>query len=150
MRNIFRDLLDISMVIYLDDILIFSKNLEEHIKIIWEVLRGLQEYGLYVKESKCHLNRQSVEFLGMIVLANGLQMYQDNIQTIQDWPIPNSIKEVQAFLRFANFYHRFICDYAKVAMPLIALMLKNQHFVWTTKACLALKNLKSKFIQAPV
>ena len=97
-QNIFSDLLDISVVIYLDNILIFSKNLEEHIKVVWEVLRQLQEHGLYAKESKCKFHYQSVEFLGMTVSANGLQIYQDKVQTIQDWPIPNSIKEVQAFL----------------------------------------------------
>ena len=77
-------------------------------------------------------------------------MCQDKVQTIQDWPIPNSIKEIQAFLGFANFYRRYICDYSKVAMLLIALMQKNQHFIWTAKADLAFKNLKSKFIQALV
>ena len=86
----------------------------------------------------------------MTVLANGLQMCQDKVQTIQDWPIPNFTKEVQAFLRFANFYYRFICDYSKVAMPYIALTRKNQHFIWIAHADLAFKNLKSKFIQAPV
>ena len=103
MQNIYSDLLDILVVIYLDDILIFSKKLEEYTKIVWKVLRQLQEHGLYAKESKCEFHCLSVEFLGMTFLANDLQMCQDKVQIIQDWPIPNSIKEVQAFLGFANF-----------------------------------------------
>jgi len=129
MQNIFGDLLDISVVIYLDDILIFSKNLEEHRQVGCEVLRRLQENGLYAKESKCEFHRQSVEFLGMTVSARGLEMCRDKVQTIQEWLIPTSVKEVQTFLGFANFYRRFIDDYSKVAMPLIALTRKNQHFL---------------------
>ena len=150
LQNIFSDLLDISVVIYLNNIFIFSKNLEEHIKVVWDVLRRLQEHGFYAKESKYKFHRQSVEFLEMTVSTNGSQMCQDKVQTIQDWPIPNSIKEVQAFLGFVNFYRQFICDYSKVAMSLIALTQKNQHFIWTTKADLTFKNLKSKFIQTLV
>ena len=74
MQNIFSDLFDISVVIYLDDILLFSKNLEEYRKVVQEVLQRLQEHGLYAKESKCKFHHQSIEFLGTIVLANGLQM----------------------------------------------------------------------------
>ena len=97
MQNIFSDLLDISAVIYLDDILIFSKNLEEHIKVVWEVLRQLQEHGLYAKESKCKFHHQSMEFFEMTILANGLQMCQDKVQTIQNWPIPNPLKKFKHF-----------------------------------------------------
>ena len=74
MQNIFSDLLDISVVIYLDDILIFSKNLDEHRQVVQEVLRRLQKYGLYAKESKCEFHRQSMEFLEMIVSLKGLEM----------------------------------------------------------------------------
>jgi len=115
----------------LDDILIFSKDLDECRQVVQKVLQQLQANGLYAKESKCEFHRQSVEFLGMMVSTKGLEMCQDKVQTIQEWPTLNSIKEFQAFLGFANFYCYFICDYSKVAMPLIALTRKNQPFVWT-------------------
>jgi len=105
MQSIFSDLLDISMVIYLDDILIFSKNLEEHQQVTREVLQHLQKHGLYIKETKCEFHRPLVKFLGMIVSAKGLEMCQDKVRTIDKWPTPRMVKEVQAFLGFANFYH---------------------------------------------
>ena len=84
MQNIFGNLLNISMVIYLDDILIFSKTLEEHILVVRKVLQRLKSHGLYAKKSKCQFHYQSVEFLGMIVSAKVLEMCQDKIQTIQE------------------------------------------------------------------
>jgi hypothetical protein len=77
-------------------------------------------------------------------------MYQDKVQTIKEWPIPKTVKEVQIFLGFANFYRQFVCDYSKIAMPLTNLTKKNQPFIWTPQIDLAFKELKSKFLQALV
>lgn len=103
MQYIFSDLLDIFVVIYLDDILIFSKKLEEHQVVVREVLRWLQQHGLYAKASKCQFHCNSVEFLGMMVSGKGLEMCLDKVQSIQEWPTPKTVKEVQAFFGFANF-----------------------------------------------
>ena len=103
-QTIFSDLLDIFVVIYLDDILIFPKKLEEHQAIVREVLCRLQQHSLYAKASKCRFHCSSLEFLGLIVLRNGLKMCPNKVQAIQDWPTPKNVKEVQAFLGFANFY----------------------------------------------
>ena len=119
------------MVIYLDDILIFSKILEEHIPIVRKVLQRLKSHGLYAKESKCQFHCQLVEFSGMVVSTKGLEMCQDKIQTIQEWPVPSIVKEVQSFLEFANFYSRFISDYSRITTPLITLTGKNKQFEWT-------------------
>lgn len=86
----------------------------------------------------------------MTVSAKGLEMSKDKVQTIQEWPAPTSIKEVQAFLGFANFFRRFKCDYSNVAMPLIALIQENQPFLWIPQANVAFQKLQSKFIQAPI
>lgn len=94
MQNIFSDLLDISVVIYLDDILVFSADLAAHQAVVREVLKRLQQHGLYAKASKCEFHKDSVEFLGMIVSAKGLEMCQDKVQVIRDWPIPMTVKEL--------------------------------------------------------
>ena len=84
MQSIFGDLLDISVVIYLDDILIFSKTIEEHRQVVREVLLRLKRNGLFFKASKCEFHRNSVEFLGMIVSAQGLTMCEDKVQVIKE------------------------------------------------------------------
>jgi len=124
-------ILDISVVIYLDDILIFLKSLEEHQQVVREVLQHLQKHGLYVKESKCEFHCPLVEFLEMFVSTKGLEMCQDKVRTIDKWPTPRIVKEGQAFLGFANFYCLFICDYLGIARPLKNLIRKNQPFEWT-------------------
>lgn len=134
MQSIFADLLDISVVIYLDDILIFSKTIEEHRQVVRDVLQRLKNHGLYVKLSKCEFHCSSVEFLGMIVSSQGLEMCKDKIQTMEDWPIPKNIKEVQSFLGFANFYRQFVQDYSRIAVPLTTLTRKDQSFLWTDQA----------------
>ena len=150
MQSIFGDLLDISVVIYLDDILIFSKTFEEHQQVVREVLLRLKRNGLFLKASKCEFHRNSVEFLGMIVSAQGLTMCEDKVHVIKEWPIPKIVKEVQSFLGFANFYRRFICNYSQIAIPLTTLTQKNQVFQWTHQANKAFEELKARFCQAPV
>lgn len=144
------DLLDISVVIYLDDILIFSKDLEEHQHVVREVLTRLQQHGLYAKASKCEFHRSSLEFLGMFVSNKGLEMCPDKVQAIREWPTPKTIKEVQAFLGFANFYRRFICDYSKIAVPLTTLTKKNQSLQWTQITQEAFEEIRSRFLKAPL
>lgn len=150
MQQIFSDLLDIAVVIYLDDILIFSNNIEEHHHVVRDVLQRLKNHGLYVKLSKCEFHRTSVEFLGMVVSAQGLEMCADKVQTIKEWPVPKTIKEIQAFLGFANFYRRFIKDYSHIAVPLTTLTRKDQPFQWTSEAQNSFNKLRSLFCQAPV
>ena len=150
MQSIFGDLLDISVVIYLDDILIFSKTIEEHRQVVREVLLRLKRNGLFLKASKCEFHHNSVEFLGMIVSAQGLTMCEDKVHVIKEWPIPKNVKEVQSFSGFANFYHRFIYNYSRIAIPLTTLTQKNQVFQWTHQANKAFEELKARFCQAPM
>ena len=104
MNNIFSDLLDINVTIYLDDILIYSNDPAEHKKHVCEVLRCLRKHGLYAHLDKCHFSTDSVEYLGFILLKEGLKMDPSKVLTIQDWPEPRKIKDIQSFLGFANFY----------------------------------------------
>jgi hypothetical protein len=137
-------------VIYLDDILIFSENLNAHQQVVREVLQRLHKHSLYAKASKCEFHRDSVEFLGMIVLAKGLEMCQDKVQVLKDWPTPTTVKELQAFLGFTNFYQRFIVNYSRIAVPLTMLIRKGQRFEGTTEANTSFKDLRSRFLQALV
>ena len=97
MQNIFGDLLDISVIIYLNDILIFSKNIKEHQRVVRDVLLRLQKYGLYVKSSKCEFLRSSVEFLEVVVSTQGLKMYEDKVKIIKESPVQRMLKKFNHF-----------------------------------------------------
>ena len=116
-NDIFRDFLDIFTIIYLDDILIYSKTQEEHNNHVRQVLQRLREFGLYAKLEKCCFDRNQVEFLGYMVSPEGIFMDPKKVQTILDWKTPGSVRDLQCFLGFANFYHKFIKIYSKVVLP---------------------------------
>ncbi len=120
--------MDECVVVYLDDILIFSKNQEDHDKHVRLVLATLREHGLYAKLEKCEFDKSSVAFLGYVISLDGIFMDKSKVETIQCWATPSSIKDVQCFLGFANFYHRFIKGYSKITPPLIALTCKDKPF----------------------
>ena len=124
-NEIFADLLDVYVLVYLDDILIFSDNKVDHKKHVKEVLRCLREHGLFVNGDKCCFHSDSVEYLGYIIGSGGLHMDSAKVQVIQDWPEPKKVKDVQSFLGFANFYKCFIHGYSEIVLPLT-------HLTWKT------------------
>jgi hypothetical protein len=126
MNDIFWKYLDHFVVIYLDDILIYSKNEEEYEYHVRLVLEKLREPGLYAKQEKCLFHQSMVEFLDYIVSGDRIPMDEKKIQTILDWIAPSSIRDVQYFLDFANFYRIFIKDYSKIAAPLTCLTRKDK------------------------
>src|SRR5258707_344943 len=117
-NEVLGDLMDVCTVGYLDDILIYSDSLEDHRNHIWEVLRRLRKVGLYANLKKCKFHTDTVEYLGFILSPKGLQMDPTKVSAIQDWPEPRKVRDVQAFLRFTNFYWRFIHDYSEMTHPL--------------------------------
>ena len=121
MNDIFSDPLNVCVIIYLDDILIYSEDTTQHKKHIKEVLQRLRKNGLYVAAPKCEFHKESVEYLGFIISVDGLRMAQDKVQIILDWPEPRRVKDVQFFLRFCNFYRCFIFGYSDIVTPLIRL-----------------------------
>ena len=149
MNNIFREFLDDFVVCYLDDILIYSKNPEDHEQHVRLVLQKLRDSGLYAKLEKCMFHKPEVEFLGYIILGKGLSMDPKKIQTILDWSAPSSVRDVQCFLGFANFYRIFIKNYSNIAAPLTKLTCKDK-LEWSSDAENAFQALKAAFTTAPI
>ncbi|MBW0580384.1 hypothetical protein O181_120099, partial [Austropuccinia psidii MF-1] len=112
-NDIFQDLLNVYGVVYLDDIMVFSKSEEEHVTHVSTVLSRLKANKLFAKLSKCLFHVSSVEYLGYGVSSEGLKMDQAKVQHILNWPPPRNLKALQSFLGFANFYRRFIMNYSK-------------------------------------
>src|SRR5882724_3154455 len=108
MNHIFQDMTDIFVVIYLDDILIFSNSLEEHWVHVRCILEHLHEYNLHSKPEKCLFHTQKIEFLGFMVTPTGISMDTAKTHAVSIWSTPTNLKAAQAFLGFANFYHQFI------------------------------------------
>ena len=118
MNDIFSDMVDVSVVIYLDDILIYSDNPDNHRKHVREVLRHLCKHGLFAHVDKCEFHSDTVEYLGYILSPEGLRMSSDKVKTILEWPEPRNVKDIQSFLGFCNFYRRFIERYSDIVVPL--------------------------------
>ena len=150
MNTIFADMLDVCVVVYLDDILIYLDNKEDHRKHVWEVLRHLRKHSLYAKPEKCEFHLESMEYLGYCLAPSGLTMAQNKIQTICDWPEPRWVKDIQSFLGFANFYHRFIYNYSDIVVPLTWLTRKDAPWNFSEECRRSFNALKIAFTTAPI
>lgn len=149
-NDVLHDYLDLFVIVYLDDILIFSKTHEEHVHHVKQVLQRLRDHSLWAKAEKCEFFKHSVDFLGYIVSDKGISMDPKKVDTITSWPIPRTIRDIQSFLGFANFYRRFIKNYSKVTSPLTNLLRKDTKFEWSTQANSAFEYLKTAFTTAPI
>jgi transposase InsO family protein len=149
-NNVLREHLDIFVVAYLDDILIYSRNEKEHTEHVRTVLRLLQQHDLLVDPDKCKWHQEELEFLGCIVGKNGVKMSPKKIEVVKNWPTPTTVKEVQAFLGFVNFNRQFIQNFSKIAIPLTELTKKENAFEWTDKADKAFHTLKEACVEPPV
>jgi hypothetical protein len=149
-NNIFADLLDVTVIAYLNNILIFSDNPADHKKHIHEVLHWLQKHGLYAWADKCKFGVNTVKYLGYILSPKGLRMDELKIKVIQDWPQPQKVKDTQLFLGFTNFYRWFIFDYSEIIILLTQLTWKDAWWVWMDKCQWAFNWLKIVFTMAPV
>ncbi|KAK3540782.1 hypothetical protein QTP86_001589 [Hemibagrus guttatus] len=126
-NGVFQDLLGKGVIAYIDDILVYSKSPEEHVLHVWEMLSRLQRHHLYVKLEKCEFHRTTVTFLGYMISRRGMEMDMAKVQVVTDWPAPTTVRELQRFLGFTNFYRRFIRNYSSAAGPLTSLLRGKLH-----------------------
>jgi len=152
MQRIYQPYLDVFIVIYLDDILIFSKTLTEHKQHLRTALSVLRREQLYCKESKCELVKDRVKFLGYIVGIDGVQTDPDKVKAVLDWPIPDSVTKVRSFLGFVGFYRKFIANHSAIVAPLSQLTktVDAPAFVWSAAAQTAFDSIRTMLIHAPI
>ena len=149
-----------SCLLYLDDIVVFSKSFEEHLTRLEAVFQRLHQAGLKLKTSKCHFFKQSIKYLGHIISAKGVHTDPDKISTVRDWPVPISAKELLSFLGFVGYYRRFIRNFSQIARPLYEVTTgvpskRNKikicpGFRWGPEQEDAFKKLKDLVTSAPV
>ena len=149
-NDVLRDFLNVFVFVYIDDILIYSKDLTEHKKHVRLVLQRLLENKLFVKAEKCEFHQPSVTFLGFVLEGGQVKPSEDKIKAVLEWPVPENRKQLQRFLGFANFYRRFIRNYSQTALPLTSLTSVKKTFQWSPEAQTAFDKLKMLFSRAPV
>ncbi|KAK3507044.1 hypothetical protein QTP70_001909, partial [Hemibagrus guttatus] len=150
-HEVLREFLHRCVLVYIDDILIYSRSLAKHRQHVAGVLGCLREFQLFLKAEKCSFHQPSVQFLGYNISSSGIQMDEGKITAVWDWPVPATVKELQRFLGFANFYRRFISNYSSIADPLTNLLRnKPKSLLWSPAAEEAFNTLKRAFTTAPL
>ena len=137
-------------LVYLDDIIIFSHTIEEHLQRLKEVFDRLREAGLKLKPGKCHLLQKSVHYLGHIVSSNGVETDPGKTKIINAWSTPTKLKELRQFLGITSYYRRFVKDFACTAAPLYCLTEEGKPWNWTDECQEAFELLKRKLVSPPI
>ena len=158
MQRCLGDHLTESALVYLDDVIVYSKDFPAHLKHLEEVFRALSRYGLKLRPSKCQLFQKEVKFLGHQVCSQGVAPDPEKTAAVQNWATPATIKQVRSFLGFVGYYRRFIKDFSKIAKPLNELLRgtgrgrrRHSHSIhWTEECEMAFKQLKQELLQAPI
>ena len=149
-NDVFEDIIGSFVYCYIDDIIVFSPDMDSHFTHLIEVLKRLRKAGLYAKLEKCEFCVPFLDFLGHRISSEGIFMDPKKVSSILEWPTPKNVKELQSFLGLANYYRRFIPSFAAIAHPLHCLLKKNAKFYWSTETQDAFDNIKSRFSSAPV
>jgi len=135
---------------YLDDLIIFSRTFDQHIERLQRVFDRLVQAGLNLKPSKCALFQRRVKFLGSIVSGEGIEPDPEKVQAVAQWPTPQNVTEVRAFVALASYYRRHIKSFAEIARPLHELTKKDIRFFWEPAQEKAFSKLKEALTSAPV
>ncbi|KAK2387384.1 hypothetical protein QL285_061173 [Trifolium repens] len=149
MNALFQDHLRRFVIVFFDDVLVYSKTLEDHVLHLQTVFDCLLQHQFFLKQSKCTLAQNSISYLGHIVSSKGVGPDPEKIQAMVDWPVPKNIKQLRGFLGLTGFYRKFVSHYARIAAPLTDL-LKRDAFTWFPAAQTAFDALKNAMTQAPV
>lgn len=149
MNDVLRPFLRKFVLVFFDDILIYSKSWSAHLQHLRAVFQVLQENQLYIKKSKCAFGVESVAYLGHVVSAEGVAMDDTKVQAVRDWPCPRTVRALRGFLGLAGYYRRFIQSYGEIAAPLTKL-LKKEGFLWPLEAQAAFDALKTALTTAPI
>ncbi|HET6992229.1 MAG TPA: reverse transcriptase family protein, partial [Bacteroidia bacterium] len=151
MDSIFGDLIEgCIVIIYMDDIFLFAKTLQQLEDNTKKVLQRLRENDLFLKPKKCEFSKTKIEWLGMIIEEGKISMDPGKLKGISEWPSPTTVKQTRGFLGFGNFYRRFIRHFSEIAKPLNDLLKKDQKFDWTPTCQRAFDELKKRFTEEPV
>jgi len=151
MNDVFRTVIaEEIVVVYLDDILIFTKMEEEHERAVWRVLEILMEHKLFLCPEKCEFHWKQIEYLGLVISENKVAIDPVKVTRVCEWPVLENRTDVQAFIDFVNFYRCFIRDFSTIAQPLFDLTHSNQAWNWGTKEQKAFEHLKMAVTTAPI
>ena len=150
MNRVFKGCINRFVVVYLDDILIYSQTFEQHLSHLREVFERLRDANLKLKAMKCQLLAESVKFLGHLLTKDGLATDRKLCEAVQNCPVPGSLTAVRSFVGLSSFYRRFIPGYGQVARPLYDLTMKDQKFKWSRECQMAFESLKKALCSPPV
>ena len=149
-NSIFAGILGVNVFAYLDDIIIVSKSIPDHIEKLELVLSKLQDAGLKLKLNKCKFFQRKTEFLGHVIDEHGIHTSNDKTQAITDYPIPQNVDQVRSFLGLSGYYRKFIKNYAQISSPLSKLLCKDVPFKWSDEQQKAFNTMKDKLTSSPV
>jgi len=150
MNSVFMPELDKFVVVFINDILIYSKNEEEHANHLRVVLQRLRDHRLYAKFSKCEFWLDSAKFLCHTISSEGISVDPSKVQEVMDWKPPTSVHQIRSFLGLVGYYRRFIPDFSRIAKPMTKLLKKGVKFVWDDKCEEAFHTLRAQLTTAPV
>lgn len=150
MNSVFHQYLDKFVLIFIDDILIYSQNIKEHEEHLRLVLQTLREHQLYGKFSKCDFYKEKIQYLGHIITKEGIVVDPEKIKTIMEWPIPKGVADIRSFMGLAGYYWRFVEGFSRVAYPITSLQKKGKIFKWTADCQRSFEQLKNLLTTAPV
>jgi len=150
-NKILRDMINEGKVAaFVNNVLIGTETEEEHDDIVKEVLRRLEENDLYVKPEKCTWKMQKVNFLGVIIGQGKIEIEEDKVARVLNWPVPKTVRDVRKFLGLTNYYRQFVKDFAKIAQPLNNLTRKKEKWKWESEQQEAFEQLKKVFTSRPL
>jgi hypothetical protein len=150
MNKVFMEYLDKFVVVFIDDILVFSKNEEEHEEHLRLVLEKLWEHKLYAKFSKCKFWLKEVVFLGHVLSEGGVSVDPGRVKDVLEWEPPQNVSDIRNFLGLASYYRRFIKDFSKIAKPMTQLLEKRKEFKWSEECQASFEELRKRLTSAPI